>query len=186
MNLDAGKAALAGCRRSRRPIVYGTAGRLLGFLKRPQPAQRGAATGLPIDHALDMTTHLEAPFTMDTWDAVADEPPPEGGPATARVVLAKTYTGPVLVAAAAGHALTTRGPGGASYVAQERIVGTLDGREGSFVLEHRASMGEGHPTVMKADVVPGSGTGALTGITGSGKVAHELLTLDFELPSAAR
>jgi Protein of unknown function (DUF3224) len=131
-----------------------------------------------------MTNHVEAPFTMDTREVVADEAPPEGGPATGRVVLAKTYTGPVLVAAATGHALTTRGPDGASYVAQERIIGTLEGREGSFVLEHRASMGEGHPTVMEAAVVPGSGTGALAGIEGTGKVAHELLTLDFELPSA--
>jgi len=68
-------------------------------------------------------------------------------------------------------------------VAQERIVGTLDGREGSFVLEHRASMGEGHPTVMEATVVPGSGTGALSGIAGRGHVAHELLTLDVHLPA---
>ncbi len=134
---------------------------------------------------IGMTLHLEAPFTMDTWDVVADEPVAaelaKDGPATGRVILRKTYTGPVLVATASGHALTTQGPCGASYVAQERIVGTLDGRDGSFVLEHRASMGEGHPTVVAASVVPGSGTGALAGITGQGQVAHELLTLDFDL-----
>jgi Protein of unknown function (DUF3224) len=61
--------------------------------------------------------------------------------------------------------------------------GTLDGREASFVLEHRGSMGEGHPAVMEAPVVHGSGTGALTGITGSGHVAHEVLTLDLVLPT---
>ena len=130
-----------------------------------------------------MTMHLTAPFTLDAWDVVPDEATPEGGPATARVILRKTYSGPVLVATASGHALTTQGPGGSSYVAQERIVGTLDGREGTFVLEHRASMGEGHPTVMEATVVHGSGTGALTGIAGSGHVAHELLTLDLVLPA---
>lgn len=131
-----------------------------------------------------MTMHLAAPFTLDSWDEVADEAPPSGGPATARVTLRKTYAGPVLVATASGHALTTQGPGGASYVAQERIVGTLDGREGTFVLEHGASMGEGHPTIMEARIVPGSGTGALAGIVGSGQVAHELLTLELELPSS--
>ncbi len=89
--------------------------------------------------------HLEAPFTVDTWHAIADEEAPPAGPASTRVVLRKTYTGPVLVATASGHALTAQDPGGASYVAQERIVGTLDGRKGTFVLEHRASMGEGHP-----------------------------------------
>jgi hypothetical protein len=130
-----------------------------------------------------MILYLAAPFTLDAWDAIPDEEMPEGGPATARVTLRKTYTGPVLVATASGHALTTQGPGGSSYVAQERIVGTLDGRAGTFVLEHRASMGEGHPTLMEATIVHGSGTGALAGIAGSGQVAHELLTLDVELPA---
>lgn len=44
-------------------------------------------------------------------------------------------------------------------------------------------MGDGHPTVIEATVVPGSGTGALTGMTGRGQVAHELLTLDVKLPT---
>lgn len=127
--------------------------------------------------------HLEAPFTMDTWDVVADEAVPGGGPATGRVVLRKTYTGPVLVATASGHALTAQGSDGASYVAQERIVGKLNGRDGTFVLEHRGSMGEGHPIVKEATVVPGSGTGALAGLAGNGRVEHELLTLDFQLPT---
>ncbi len=126
---------------------------------------------------------LQAPFSLDTWEVIADPATTGGGPDTARVRLVKTYSGPDLVAFASGHALTTQGPGGASYVAQERITGTLAGRQGSFVLEHHASMGEGHPTVMEASVVPGSGTGALTGILGTGRVAHELLTLDVYLPS---
>jgi hypothetical protein len=136
-----------------------------------------------LDHTFDVTMHLTAPFTLDRWDVVADEATSEGGSATARVLLRKTYTGPVLVATASGHARTTQCPGGASYVARERIVGTLDGCEGTFVLEHRGSMGEGHPAVMEATVVHGSGTGALTGITGSGHVAHEVLTLDLVLPT---
>ena len=74
-------------------------------------------------------------------------------------------------------------PGGSSFVARERIEGALDGHEGTFVLEHRGSMSEGHPVVMEATVVQGSGTGALTGITGSGHVAHEVLTLDLGLPT---
>lgn len=129
-----------------------------------------------------MRMHLEAPFTLDRWEVVPDPEPADGGPQTARVILAKTYTGPALAAAAAGHALTTQGERGAAYVAQERISGVIDGREGTFVLEHRASMGAGHPTVTEATIVPGSGTGALAGITASGHVAHELLTLDIDLP----
>lgn len=129
-------------------------------------------------------SRLEAPFTLDLWEA-ADVEEPASGPATGRVVLAKTYTGPDLVGTATGHALTTRGPGGASYVAQERVTGTLYGREGSFVLEHSASMGEGQPTLQSAWIVPGSGTRDLVGLSSvasTGTVAHELLTIDLELP----
>jgi hypothetical protein len=35
---------------------------------------------------------------------------------------------------------------------------------------------------MRADVVAGSGTGELVGMTGSGLVEHELLTLEVNLP----
>ena len=130
-----------------------------------------------------MDLHLDAPFSLDTWDGVADPDPVDpDAPPTARVVLAKTYTGDQLTGSATGHALTTNGPRGASYVAQERITGTLAGRTGSFVLEHGASMGEGAPTVQWARVVAGSGTGELTGLQGTGVVAHQLLTLDVVLP----
>jgi Protein of unknown function (DUF3224) len=127
-----------------------------------------------------MTRHLEATFIMDKWEPAADRSV-AGGPDTGVVELAKTYIGPDLVATALGHALTTRGERGASYVAQERIVGVLDGQEGSFVLEHRASMGEGFPTLMDAAVVHGSGTGALAGLAGIGLVEHGLLILDYEI-----
>jgi len=130
-----------------------------------------------------MTVRLELPFTITTWDFVADTTPADtGAPDTGRVVLAKTYAGDDLNGSATGHVLMTRGDKGASYVAQERIVGTLRGHWGSFVLEHGASMGEGLETQMRAVIVAGSGTGALAGISGSGIVEHELLTLEVVLP----
>lgn len=121
-----------------------------------------------------MTVRLELPFTITTWDVVPDQAPTDdGAPDTSRVVLAKTYAGDDLTGTSSGHVLMTRGEKGASYVAQERIVGTLRGHWGSFVLEHGASMGEGQETVMRAVIVAGSGTGALTGISGAGIVEHE-------------
>ena len=60
------------------------------------------------------------------------------------MVLAKKYAGDEVKATATGHAITTRGDLGASYVAQERIVGTVLGRTGSFVLEARCVHGRGH------------------------------------------
>jgi hypothetical protein len=130
-----------------------------------------------------MELHLDAPFRIDTWDAVPDPGPDDpDAPPTASVVLAKTYPGDALTGSATGHALTCQGGRGASYVAQERITGTLAGRRGSFVLEHGAALGEGEETVQWARVVAGSGTGDLAGLRGHGRVAHELLTLDVVLP----
>lgn len=130
-----------------------------------------------------MKVELALPFTITTWEGTADPAPADSGaPDLAAVVLAKTYAGPDVAATATGHAVTTRGERGASYVAQERIVGTVHGRTGSFVLEHGASMGEGIPTELWARVVAGSGTGGFAGMTGTGLVEHELVSLDVDWP----
>jgi hypothetical protein len=56
--------------------------------------------------------------------------------------------------------------GSAGYVAIERVTGTLHGRSGSFVLQHHATMTRGAPQ-LDIIVVPDSGTGELTGLTGT-------------------
>ncbi|MFV0625084.1 DUF3224 domain-containing protein [Sphingomonas sp. ac-8] len=86
---------------------------------------------------------------------------------TARMTLAKTFHGP-LEATGAGEmlAVQTDTPGSAGYVAMERVTGTLDGRDGSFVLQHSGTMDRGAPT-LSVTVVPDSGTGQLSGITGT-------------------
>jgi hypothetical protein len=63
---------------------------------------------------------------------------------------------------AAGTAVKTS----AGYVAIERVIGTLHGRNGSFVLQHSSTMTRGvpHQSIM---VVPDSGTGELEGLAGT-------------------
>src|SRR5829696_470490 len=56
--------------------------------------------------------------------------------------------------------------GSAGYVAIEHVTGTLHGREGTFVLQHTGTMARGAPS-LSITVVPDSGTGALTGLTGT-------------------
>ncbi len=53
----------------------------------------------------------------------------------------------------------------AGYVAIERVTGKLDGRSGSFVLQHNAIMTRGAPELNMV-VVPDSGTGELAGLAG--------------------
>ena len=51
------------------------------------------------------------------------------------------------------------------YVAMERVDGTLDGRHGSFLLHHSGVMERGAQALTVA-VVPDSGTGELSGLSG--------------------
>jgi hypothetical protein len=55
--------------------------------------------------------------------------------------------------------------GSAGYVAIERVSGALQGRSGTFVLQHSATMTRGVPRLNIA-VVPDSGTGELAGLAG--------------------
>ncbi|HXW73463.1 MAG TPA: DUF3224 domain-containing protein [Steroidobacteraceae bacterium] len=63
-------------------------------------------------------------------------------------------------------ATQTEVPGSAGYVAMERVTGSLKGRQGSFVLQHSATMTRGKAK-SSITVVPDSGTGELKGITGT-------------------
>ena len=56
--------------------------------------------------------------------------------------------------------------GSGSYVAFERITGTLQGRSGSFVLQHEGHMGRGQMR-LTITVLPDSATEQLQGLTGT-------------------
>jgi hypothetical protein len=71
--------------------------------------------------------------------------------------------------------------GSSAYLAIERVTGTLRGRNGSFLLQHTGIMNRGTPE-LKIAVVPDSGTGQLTGLTGTMniKIADGKHSYDFE------
>ena len=83
-----------------------------------------------------------------------------------RLTIDKRFHGE-LEAISKGEMLATQTEvkGSAAYVALERVTGTLKGRYGSFVLQHSATMNRGKPA-SSVTVVPDSGTGELTGLTG--------------------
>lgn len=55
--------------------------------------------------------------------------------------------------------------GSAVYVAIEKVSGTLNGRQGTFILHHTGVMTRGTPQ-LTITVAPDSGTGELEGLTG--------------------
>ena len=56
--------------------------------------------------------------------------------------------------------------GAAGYVAIEVVTGTLQGKHGSFALQHVATM-DSNGSKISITIVPGSGTGELKGIAGT-------------------
>lgn len=91
----------------------------------------------------------------------------EEGVQLGRMSICKTYFGP-LNATSQGEMLTalTTLKGSAGYVAIEQVKGTLDGKTGCFVLQHYGCMNQGKDTLI-LEVVPNSGSGELTGLTGN-------------------
>ena len=73
-----------------------------------------------------------------------------------------------LDAASKGQMLAARTAveGSAGYVALELVTGKLNGRRGSFVLQHKGTMSKGVYN-MNVTVIPDSGTDELVGITGT-------------------
>lgn len=138
---------------------------------------------------------ITAPFTITAQHPAADTPWGDGAPALGRTVLHKAYAGPIegvavveMLTCVADPADTARG---AVYTALEQVSGRLDGRSGSFVIQHGATMGGGDaPSAPTGAVAAGSGTGALAGLAGTVEIhrgpdgSHALL-LDYTLPDAS-
>ena len=84
-----------------------------------------------------------------------------------RMLLEKQFHGD-LEAISKGEMLTAgsvaKGSGG--YVAIEKVSGKLNGKTGTFILQHNATMDHGTPN-LNIVVVPDSGTGQLAGISGT-------------------
>jgi Protein of unknown function (DUF3224) len=111
----------------------------------------------------------------------ATEGTSEGMP-LGRMALDKHYYGG-LEGTSKGEMLTAgTGTGSGAYVAIERVSGTLRGRKGSFVLQHRGTMTRGGAPQLEITVVPDSGTGQLAGITGKMdiKISEGKHSYDFE------
>jgi hypothetical protein len=107
-----------------------------------------------------MTTHARGTFEVKLHPQAPEDP------AIGRMRIEKEFHGD-LEATSKGQMLaaSTDVKGSAGYVAIERVVGTLQGRSGGFVLQHSGTMTRGEPQ-LTITVVPDSGTGDLAGLAG--------------------
>jgi Protein of unknown function (DUF3224) len=118
---------------------------------------------------------------------VPRSPQSDDEPTIGRLLLDKQYHGE-LDGPSKGDMLSNQiaSTGAAVYVAVERFAGTLQGRQGSFVLAH---VGTATREAQKLNViiVPGSGTDELAGIQGTMNIKivdkKHLYEVDYELPN---
>lgn len=104
-----------------------------------------------------------------------------------RMEIEKVYKGP-FDGTGKGEMLSavTDVNGSAGYVAIERVAGELNGRRGSFVVQHFGVMNQGERELL-IRIIPDSGTEALTGITGTMHIditdGTHYYEIDYELPA---
>ncbi|WP_336032540.1 DUF3224 domain-containing protein [Geodermatophilus sp. FMUSA9-8] len=131
-----------------------------------------------------MGTVVRIPFEVTGW-----EPEPldlgGGGPVTSsRVTLRKSFSGPLTGTSVVAMTAVAMGEAPAGYVAVEQVTGTLEGRSGSFVLQHSGVV-DGDPQPATGVVLPGTAAGDLAGLRGTVELRHDadgaVLVLDYEL-----
>lgn len=115
--------------------------------------------------------------------------PQETAAAIGRMSIDKQFHGDI-EGTSKGEMLAARGcvEGSAGYVALEQVTGSLHGRTGTFFLQHSGTMDRGAPT-LSVTVVPDSGTGELTGLTGRMNIIIEAgahrYEFDYALPGTS-
>lgn len=132
-----------------------------------------------------MGTRAEAAATVTDWQ-IEEYDQREGAVKLTRETATGTLSGALEGETVSVMLMTYKDDGTVEYVAQERFDGTLAGRKGTFVSLHTGTFADGTAR-SEFRVVPGSGTGELRGIAGTGTAVavgdeSNTLTLDYELP----
>lgn len=131
-----------------------------------------------------MKQTANARFAIMSWD---EKPYSEGEnlPKLTRASVTKTYTGDIDAEGHVEYLMMYRSDGSAAFVGLERITGSIAGRKGSFVLQ-RTGVFEDGLAKESYSVIPGSGSGELSGLQGEGStsVGHGMehpITITWEL-----
>ena len=113
-----------------------------------------------------MTKTAKARFAIKSWDEKPYSEQPDE-PKLTRAAVTKILSGDIEGVSQIEYLMMYRKDGTASFVGLERVTGKIEGRSGSFVLQ-RTGVFEGGLAKESYSVIPGSATGDLHGLTGSG------------------
>jgi uncharacterized protein DUF3224 len=111
-------------------------------------------------------TRVDAVITVHKYEPAAYDEPAEGLVLT-RIHVEESFRGDIAGDGVVEFLQAARADGSASFVGIERVTGTLAGKSGTFLLQDAGNVQD---NIVSGDwfVVPGSGTGGLAGLRGTG------------------
>jgi len=133
----------------------------------------------------EASTRADASIEVTDW-----KPEPfdeaDAAPALVRIAVRERFTGDITATGHAAMLQALAADGSASFVAVERVTGSIGGRAGSFVLQDAGALAADGTVTGQWFIVPGSGTGELAGLTGTGGFTatvgqHARAWLDYQL-----
>ncbi len=126
----------------------------------------------------------ETVFEVKSWDEEAAQDIAEGIKIV-RAKVSQSYRGRIEGEGRVEYLMYYKGDGTAIFLGYERIIGSVDGRQGSVLLQHQGIF-EGGAAISQWTVVGGSATDDLQGLSGTGsfnaghKQARVTLDIAFE------
>jgi uncharacterized protein DUF3224 len=131
-----------------------------------------------------MSTHAKGTFAVQSWEENSYVEL-EGGAKLTRASVGQAFTGDFDGEGSVEWLMCYREDKTADFVGLQRFVGRLGSRSGSFVMKTQGSF-DGSEAKGSFDIVDGSGTEELSGITGTGGFAAPLgstasVELDYDV-----
>jgi uncharacterized protein DUF3224 len=128
--------------------------------------------------------HAEGTFTVRSWDENTYQEL-EGNGKLTKAAVGFAFEGDLTAEASWDAVMCYRPDGTAVFTGYQHTTGTLGGREGSFVVRGDGEYADGEARTTW-QIVEGSGTGALAGLTGSGSAVAGAtppgtFTVDYDL-----
>lgn len=113
-----------------------------------------------------MRTHAQAVITVHKYEPSTYDEPAEG-PMLTRIHVEESFSGDISGDGLVEFLQAARADGSASFVGIERVTGAVAGREGTFLLQDAGTVWD---NIVSGEwfVIPGSGTGELAGLRGTG------------------
>jgi len=113
-----------------------------------------------------MTTATTGTFAMKTWEE-ASYTAQDTLPRLATVQSENTFTGPVEAETVLHYVIIYLSERRGTFTGMQTFTGSVEGRSGSFTVQEEGGW-DGTTVTGRFTVVPGSGTGDLAGMSGSG------------------